>query len=77
MANYYDNYSDASRAVHALQNGNKEDGLQQLHAIRKRIVMQGEIKSLTWLLPEIDVLLARFGPLKLEEAVLAHPAGGR
>lgn len=77
--NYNDNFTEASIAVDALQHGNQEAGLRQLQDIRTRIVTQREIKSLTWLLPEIDALLAHFAPPKLEDqdAMLAHPAGER
>lgn len=77
MGNYHDMFAEASIAVAALQQGDT-DGLRQLRDIQKRIVTQQEIKSLTWLLPEIDALLARFDPLKTEDdAMLARLAGGR
>lgn len=77
--NYGDNFAAASIAVQELLHGNREEGLRQLREIRHWIFSHGEMKSLKWLLPEIESILACFGSPQSEDDMLASlaPACGR
>ena len=54
---YGDNVEVLSRVLYQMKNGLVEEGLQIIDELRRDIIMSGEVKSNTWLLPKLDRFL--------------------
>ena len=57
LGDYYDNAAALSVGLHDLANGQPSFGLEIVQALYQHIMRTQEVKSLTWLMPEIRKIL--------------------